>query len=392
MFKVTLFFFGLSMFVAVGATTGTARDTHIVDIYADGEQRTVTTRADTVGELLERLNVAIIPEDIVEPTVDTPILEQNTQVNVYRARPVEVIDGDRSTTILSAERVPEVIVQQAGIELLPEDKIELTTRDQDVTPESLSEQLVLGEQLVIDRSVPIQLNVYGVIQQTRTTADTVAELLIERNIDLQAEETVQPSNIDSPITTNMFVSVNRAGIKTEAVTEEIPFERETITDSNLETGNRETRTAGVNGQQAVVYEIIEENGVEVSRRVLQTVVVQAPQNEVVVVGTKLATLSSNVTVSGDKVSLMTAAGIAASDHVYVDFIVDKESRWRPGAQNAGSGAYGLCQSLPASKMASAGPDYLTNPVTQLRWCAGYAQGRYGGWQGAYNAWLAQGWW
>ena len=88
---------------------------------------------------------------------------------------------------------------------------------------------------------------------------------------------------------------------------------------------------------------------------------------------------------------MAAAGIAASDYVYVDYIVTKESNWRPGAYNAGSGAYGLCQSLPASKMASAGADYLTNPVTQLIWCNGYSQ-RYGGWQGAYNAWLAQGWW
>jgi len=89
---------------------------------------------------------------------------------------------------------------------------------------------------------------------------------------------------------------------------------------------------------------------------------------------------------------MAAAGIAESDYPYVDYIVTRESGWRPGAVNSSSGAYGLCQSLPASKMASAGADYLTNPVTQLRWCAGYASARYGGWQGAYNAWLVQHWW
>jgi hypothetical protein len=44
----------------------------------------------------------------------------------------------------------------------------------------------------------------------------------------------------------------------------------------------------------------------------------------------------------------------------------------------GSGAYGWPQALPASKMRSAGPDYMTNPFTQLRWMQGYVNGRYGG--------------
>jgi soluble lytic murein transglycosylase-like protein len=120
-------------------------------------------------------------------------------------------------------------------------------------------------------------------------------------------------------------------------------------------------------------------------------VTRQPVTQVKARGSKQATLSSNINVSGDKASLMAAAGISPSDYAYADFIIAKESGWRPGALNGGSGAYGLCQSLPASKMASAGADYLTNPVTQLKWCSGYTS-RYGGWQGAYNAWLAQGWW
>jgi len=123
-------------------------------------------------------------------------------------------------------------------------------------------------------------------------------------------------------------------------------------------------------------------------------VIKNPVNKIVLHGTKIIAPSYNpsTTVSGDKTALMSAAGIASSDYAYVDYIVTKESRWRPGAVNSYSGAYGLCQSLPASKMSSAGADYLTNPVTQLRWCTGYATGRYGSWGGAYNAWVAQGWW
>ena len=89
--------------------------------------------------------------------------------------------------------------------------------------------------------------------------------------------------------------------------------------------------------------------------------------------------------------LMAAAGIASSDYGYVDFIVTHESGWRVNAYNP-SGATGLCQALPGSKMASAGADYLTNPVTQLIWCNSYAVGRYGSWANAHGFWLAHKWW
>jgi len=56
---------------------------------------------------------------------------------------------------------------------------------------------------------------------------------------------------------------------------------------------------------------------------------------------------------------------------------NKESEWNPSAVNKSSGAYGIPQSLPGSKMASAGADWRTNPATQIRWGLGYIQGRYG---------------
>jgi len=88
---------------------------------------------------------------------------------------------------------------------------------------------------------------------------------------------------------------------------------------------------------------------------------------------------------------MQAAGITESDWKYVDCVIsgcgviNPEGNW-DGVQKwntAGSGAYGLCQSLPANKMASEGADWATNPVTQLRWCSKHAAG-YGGWQQAWQ--------
>jgi hypothetical protein len=89
---------------------------------------------------------------------------------------------------------------------------------------------------------------------------------------------------------------------------------------------------------------------------------------------------------------MAAAGIAASDFSYVDYIISHESGWAPTKWNyGGSGAYGLGQALPATKMAPYGTDYMTNPITQLKWATAYVS-RYGSWANAYYFWLAHSYW
>ncbi|MFG3255455.1 transglycosylase SLT domain-containing protein [Streptomyces sp. NPDC048172] len=72
-------------------------------------------------------------------------------------------------------------------------------------------------------------------------------------------------------------------------------------------------------------------------------------------------------------------------------IVERESGWRVNAQNAGSGAYGLVQALPGTKMASAGADWRTNPATQIKWGLGYMKSTYGSPCGAWSFWQANNW-
>ncbi|GAA3595280.1 hypothetical protein GCM10022198_18910 [Klugiella xanthotipulae] len=70
---------------------------------------------------------------------------------------------------------------------------------------------------------------------------------------------------------------------------------------------------------------------------------------------------------------------------------NKESHWNVYANNASSGAYGIPQALPGSKMASAGADWATNPDTQIRWGLGYITGRYGSPCGAWGHSQSVGW-
>ncbi len=72
-------------------------------------------------------------------------------------------------------------------------------------------------------------------------------------------------------------------------------------------------------------------------------------------------------------------------------IVDHESTWNYRAQNPSSGAYGLVQALPGSKMSSAGADWQTNPATQIKWGLNYMNERYDSPCGAWSFWQANNW-
>lgn len=118
--------------------------------------------------------------------------------------------------------------------------------------------------------------------------------------------------------------------------------------------------------------------------------------------------------SGSHEDWMAAAGISPSDYGYVDYIISHESGWCatkwegeygycPGVveDHYGLGldvdfsltykGYGVCQSTPGNKMAIAGSDWQTNPVTQLKWCTMHAA-QFGGWAGAYYHWLSHNNW
>lgn len=97
---------------------------------------------------------------------------------------------------------------------------------------------------------------------------------------------------------------------------------------------------------------------------------------------------TNALLTGDHSHWLKQAGIPRSEYPFYNYIISHESGWNPKATNPKSGAYGLPQSLPAGKMASAGSDWRTNPITQLKWMKGYVKSAYGGIRGAYRFWLA----
>ncbi|HEY5550145.1 MAG TPA: G5 domain-containing protein [Candidatus Saccharimonadales bacterium] len=378
-------FLGVGIVATIWATRSSGEtfrpsDAHVVYLFDSGDRHVLDTRAQTVGELIGRLSLNLIAEDVVEPTLDTPIVEDNFRVNIYRARPVTVVDGQNRIVTLTAQRSPRTVAKNAGLEVHAED---IATFQQGDLGEN-----ILGEQVVVTRATPITLNLYGTQVSTYTLAKTVEDMLIEKRIALDNGENVVPE-LATKITPNMQVFVLARGATVETEEQVIAAPTETVNDPRLSFGTTATRQEGSPGKKFVTYLITKKDN-ETIRRLIQEAIIDPAVPKIVARGTA-------INVDKDKQALMAKAGIRSSDFAYVNYIVSHESNWNPYASGFPrgtpyTGAYGLCQAYPGSKMATAGSDWLDNPVTQLRWCNGYAVSRYGGWAAAYNYWSSHGNW
>ncbi|MFJ8140074.1 lytic transglycosylase domain-containing protein [Streptomyces sp. NPDC096013] len=92
-----------------------------------------------------------------------------------------------------------------------------------------------------------------------------------------------------------------------------------------------------------------------------------------------------------QIQSMAASMVPSGQFQCFSNIVDHESSWNYRAVNASSGAYGLFQALPGSKMSSVGSDWQTNPATQIKWGLNYMDSRYGSPCEAWSFWQANSW-
>lgn len=352
---------------------------HVVFIFDNGKQGTVSTRVDTVGDLVKKLPLNLIPQDVVEPSPKTQIVEDNFRINIYRARPVTVVAGGNKAVVLTGQRSARVIAAQAGLDVHPED---LATFEAGQISEG-----VLGEKVVVVPSKPAHLNLYGTSIDVRTQANTVDGLLREKGIVLAKGDSVKPA-LATKLTPKTVVFVMRAGTKIVTETQVAPAPTKVINDSSLTFGVTVVRQPGQPGKKLITY-ALDKSG---KKTRIQTVIIQDAVPEIVARGT-------NVDIPKAPTAIMSGAGISSADYQYVNYIVSRESGWCytkwqgeyggcPSYHGAPSyGGYGLCQATPPGKMVSAGSDWAWNPITQMRWCDSYAQARYGGWANAYNHWL-----
>lgn len=381
---VVLFFVALAGYVSLGGQTVGASDSRVVVLQIDGKEQTIPTRAQTVKELLDRLEIPLAEKDLVEPGLDTPIEEDNLRIAVYKARPVLIEDGDNKIVLYTAAPSPQAIAKEAGLVTYPEDKLEAASVES-IDATNLLREGIVAERVVINRAKEVFLNLYGTPIAVRTQADTVGELLAEKNVVLEDEDSLQPE-ITTTLAANTQVFVIRMGKQIVSEEATIPQQVETVNDPNLPVGTSRVQQAGVDGRKVVTYEIELQNGQEVARKVIQEIIASAPVKRVVVKGTKVVISNPSANVDlGQQI-----AGQMGWGHQFhcIYEIFQRESKWNHLARNRSSGAYGIPQALPGSKM---GPGWESDPAVQIRWGINYMAQRYGSPCRAYDFWLVNRW-
>ena len=279
-------------------------------------------------------------------------------------------------------------------------------------------------------SVKIELS-NGYEMTVLTSKTNVKDILEDNNIIVNEDEKVSP-NQDENISSDKNIKITKkseqevevakvseSGIdatldslleayntiieKIETIEEAIPFE--TIT-KDISDGAESTRNQviqqGKEGLKRVTYKVKYQNDIEIERTQISEEIVEEPVNKIVQVKSNVVSSRSETPVRGAVTGSVAEYQAYARQRVYdygwsdADFnalvnLWNRESGWNVTNKNRSSGAYGIPQALPASKMSSAGSDYLTNYKTQINWGLSYIKSRYGSPSKAWNSFKAKGW-
>ncbi len=231
----------------------------------------------------------------------------------------------------------------------------------------------------------------------------VKSVLDAGDITLEPNDSVTPALSDK-VGESTTITIDRAGADLVTSDSAIAFNTVKKETAALPQGQQKVETEGKEGVMETTSIITRAGSKVVSSNIFASFVKTAPTDKVILIGTG-STSSSDSSNAGGSASAsigttvpagemqqwahdyMLSNGYSEADFSATVYIISHESGWRVNAMNP-SGAYGLPQALPGSKMSSMGADWATNYQTQLKWFWQYCAGRYGSVQGAYSYWLS----
>lgn len=253
----------------------------VVSIHVDSTTKTISTEPTTVGNVLERADIKLGADDLVEPGAETNVNSPVFNINVYRAKPYVVVDGGKEISVNSPYTSPKLIAEKsAGLKTYPEDTFTVELIRDFVKSKGL------GYRIVIDRAFPVTIEVDGTTLKLRTQQETIEELLKEKGIVLDENDKLSVDK-NQPLKPNMKITVIRVGHEVLAQEEIIPYQTLVTYDESKEAGFEEVTREGKNGSQLVTYKVKKHNGVVVQKTVLQTVVATEPVAKKVIRGTEV---------------------------------------------------------------------------------------------------------
>lgn len=346
-------------------------------VEVDGQRMQVEGYARTVGDLLANEGIEVGPRDLVVPSVDQRV---PTTVVVRHARQVTVeVDGAQQTVWTTAGSVGEVI-EDLG---LRDDVRTSASRSDPVGRDTLRVSTVKTVHVVVD----------GQTIDAVTDGGTVRDALVDVGVVLASADRLSVP-LGATAVDGLAVVVTRAQSAGDTATESVPYETQEVEDSTLVKGDRKIATRGRAGVRTITYHVETVNGVVVSRTPIASTITTQPVAEVVRIGTQTVPAVANVTPGSAQAiaqEMVHARGWDDQQFACLVQLWNRESGWRVDAQNRSSGAYGIPQALPGSKMATVGDDWRTNPATQITWGLNYIAGRYSTPCGAWSSFQSKGW-
>lgn len=250
----------------------------LISVYDRGLTQSFLTEKKTIKDALEAADIALDPRDTVEPSRDEPLIATEYHVNIYRARPVVVVDGLTRTKVMTPFQTAGRIAQDADISVYPEDTA-VVSRSSDFVGDGA------GLQLIISRATVFTLDLYGRTSEARTQEETVGEMLHKKEVTLGDIDRVSVP-LDTPITAGMSVRVWREGRQTITAEQPIAFPVEYIYDADRPLGYRAVQTPGIPGVLMVTYDVEIKDGKEVSKVEIARMVTKNPSKQINVIGIK----------------------------------------------------------------------------------------------------------
>lgn len=281
MLMVWRFIFVISLLVVTfvgigGSVSAKETDGRLITVYDRGTTKVFLSQAATLADALTEQGITLDERDTVEPSETEELVAPEYRVNIYRARPVVVVDGPVRVKTISAHQTAQHIAEDVGMTVYEEDIASLKPSTDFIGDGA-------GLHMTITRATPIILDLYGKKTEVRTQAKTVGALLIEKKIVLDDITQISLPQ-ETAITRGMEVRVWREGKQTVTVEEEIPVTSQLVYDADRPLGYRAVQSKGTPGIRSITYQLEIKDGVEISRVEIANIVVRTPGKQTEVIG------------------------------------------------------------------------------------------------------------
>lgn len=266
-------FCGLGLLLLTGCAADGQAKQQVRIFDGQTETRLFVEEGLTVRDALAEAEIAVDGEDQISPALDTA-LQGECEIFIRRRAKIHLVED---------EQVKELILYGGQVKDVLADA-DITLGKNDMLNHELDAYLADGMSVEVVHRVLVKLDVDGAQSEYLTEADTVAELLAEQEIHLDAQDQIEPA-VETPLADGTQIVIQRVFVERVSEYETVPYETQVEYSSAMLEGESSRRRQGAEGEKEVVYEVTYVDGREESRRMVEERMVREPVDTIIVKGT-----------------------------------------------------------------------------------------------------------